>query len=443
MSRPTPTQSPQRGVAGLGGSRLASGGDGRPGAGGAAPLWATCWFTVLNSIGTGIFTNGVFFLAQEAYGFGRLENYALGVLLGVTYIAGALGVGPLLRRLCERVDWISHRLALAAIMATLAGLCLLPWAAAGFSDREGAGGAWAVWVLIGLYGPLTGALWPIVESYVSGGRRGGVLRDAIGLWNIVWSASVAASLWLVAPLVEPAPRAVLAGLGAVCLAAAAFLPAMGRDPGRHLEETSHEVPRDYERHLAVFRILLPVSYFVASALGPNLPTALERLGVAPGWRTPLAATWMVIRVPVFAVLAHWHGWHGKWWMPMAGAGSLAAGFALSVLGPSLLVPSAPGVGIVVLEVGLALVGAGMSLVYVGALYYVSAARHGSVGAGGSHEALIGTGYLGGPVCGLMAAAGVEAGLMGQGAFGPVVLGLVGLVILVAGGVAWRRGRRPS
>jgi hypothetical protein len=144
---------------------------------------------------------------------------------------------------------------------------------------------------------------------------------------------------------------------------------------------------------------------------------------------------------VFILLARWHGWHGRWAMPALGAGLLAGGFALSVLGPALLAENAPTTGILVLQAGLALVGAGMATIYVGALYYVSAARHGAVGAGGSHEALIGAGYVAGPACGLAAAAAVQGGLMPPSAFAPAVLGLVGLVVVIACVAAWRSGRR--
>lgn len=401
----------------------------------AAPMGATLGFTLLNSLGTGIVTNGVFFLAKEAYAFDRVENYALGVLLGGTYVAGALAVGPALQRLIQRIGWITHRLALATIMLALAVVCILPWSAAGFTDSPGAGGTWAIWALVAAFGPLTGALWPIVESYVSGGRRGPELRRAIGTWNITWSAAVAASMWLIAPLVAPAPRLVIAGLGVVCLAALAFLPAMGRDPGRHLAENGPEVPPDYERHLRVFRILLPASYFILSALGPNLPTALERLGVAPGWRTPLGAAWMLVRVPAFLILAGWHGWHGRWWMATGGAGLMAAGFALAVAAPAVLSGPAATLGVVLTVLGLSILGVGMAMIYVGALYYVSAARHGAVGAGGSHEALIGVGYVGGPVCGLIA-----AGTAPQAWFEPGILAFVGVVIVVTGVMAWRAAR---
>lgn len=409
----------------------------------AAPLWAVCGFSILNSVTTTILTNGVFFLAREAYGFGTLQNYALGIIGAGMYIAGALAVGPALTKACTRYAWLSHRRVLMGIMLALALVCCLPWAAAGFSDDLSAGGSWAIWVLAACQGPLSGAMWPIVESYLSGGRRGTPLRHAIGTWNVVWSVSGALSFWLMAPLVEEGPRRVIAALGLLCLAAMAMLPAMGADPGRHLDDDAHEVPPVYERLLAAFRVLLPMSYFVISALSPNLPVALERLGVHPDWRTPLAATWMVVRVPAFIVLARWHGWHGKWWMASAGAGALAVGFALAVLGPALAGQALPTTGIILLEAGLAMVGLGMAMVYVGALYYVSAARHSAVGAGGSHEALIGAGYVAGPACGLAASGGVAAGVLPEPAFAPVVLGLVGVVLVAGSVVAWRRSRGPT
>ncbi len=405
-----------------------------------APLWAVCVFSILNSVTTTILTNGVFFLAREAYGFGTLENYALGMVAAGMYIAGALAVGPALARACQRYAWLSHRAVLCGIMLALSLVCCLPWAAAGFSDNLGAGGSWAIWVLAACQGPLSGAMWPIVESYLAGGRRGAPLRHAIGTWNILWSLSGALSFWLMGPLVEEGPRRVLAALAMLCLGAILVLPAMGADPGRHLDDDGHEVPPVYERLLAAFRVLLPMSYFVISALSPNLPVALERLGVHADWRTPLAATWMVVRVPAFILLARWHGWHGKWWMATAGAAFLGNGFALAVLGPVLAGSASPVAGIILLEAGLAMVGLGMAMVYVGALYYVSAARHSAVGAGGSHEALIGAGYVAGPACGLAASGGVAAGVLPEAAFAPLVLGLVGVVLVGGSVLAWRKAR---
>ncbi|MCA9287469.1 MAG: hypothetical protein KDA05_02725, partial [Phycisphaerales bacterium] len=395
----------------------------------------------------GIVTNGIYFLASNAYAFTTLQNYALGALMGATYIASALLIEPALRRLIARRPEVTHRGVLAALMLLLGAVCVIPWVAAGFADRPGAGGAWAIWVLAGIYGPLTGALWPIIESYLTGGRRGPSLRHAIGVWNVVWSATVALSMWLVAPLVEPAPRLAIAGLGGLHLVCLAILPAIARDPARHLDDHAEHVPASYEQFLAAFRVLLPSSYFVLTALSPNLPAAFTRLGVHADWQTPLASTWMLVRVPAFFLLARWHGWHGKWSTAILGAGLLGLGFATTVLAPPLLAPTAPSVGVALVILGLAGVGVGMATIYVAALYYVSAARHGSVGAGGSHEALIGVGYFGGPTCGLVAAGGAGLGVLPPAAFEPAILTLVALTLIGAGAVVLRQvrasGRCPS
>ncbi|MEZ6234425.1 MAG: hypothetical protein R3B68_09570 [Phycisphaerales bacterium] len=413
---------------------------GTPTPGATSPLAPTLWITLLNSFGTGIVTNGIYFLASNAYGFTTLQNYALGALMGVTYIASALLVEPALRRLIDRRPEVSHRGVLAALMLLLGVICVIPWAAAGFTDRQGAGGAWAIWVLAGVYAPLTGALWPIIESYLTGGRRGPSLRHAIGVWNVVWSATVAISMWLVAPLVEPAPRLAIAGLGGLHLVCLAILPAIARDPARHLDDTAERVPASYEQFLAAFRVLLPSSYFVLTALSPNLPAAFTRLGVHADWQTPLASTWMLVRVPAFLLLARWHGWHGRWSTAILGAGLLALGFATTVLAPPLLASTAPAIGVALVIAGLACVGVGMATIYVAALYYVSAARHGSVGAGGSHEALIGVGYFGGPACGLVAAGGAGLGVLPASAFEPAILTLVAITLIGAGVVVWTQVR---
>ena len=49
--------------------------------------------TFLNSLGTGVVTNGIFFLTKNSFGFTQAQNFILGIVLGVTYIFGAMGAG--------------------------------------------------------------------------------------------------------------------------------------------------------------------------------------------------------------------------------------------------------------------------------------------------------------------------------------------------------------
>ena len=55
----------------------------------AAPLSAVLAITFVSSIGTGVVTNGVYFLTKSGFGFSDLDNYWLALALGVTYILAA------------------------------------------------------------------------------------------------------------------------------------------------------------------------------------------------------------------------------------------------------------------------------------------------------------------------------------------------------------------
>src|SRR5439155_38040 len=67
----------------------------------------------------------------------------------------------------------------------------------------------------------------------------------------------------------------------------------GREPGVPLEGEHGPDPPVYRSLLATFRVLLPTSYMVLTALSPYLPAALTSMQVREGWQTPVAATWTV------------------------------------------------------------------------------------------------------------------------------------------------------
>lgn len=406
-------------------------------AGTRAPLLAVLAFVFINSLGTGIATNGVYFMTKHAYGFGKMANFALAFLGGVMYIAGAIGAGPLLRILGERFG-ISTRASLTMVMVLLGVLCVVPLAAAPAAGEVPV--AWPMWVLVGLYYPLTGILWPVAESYLSGGRKGPGLRTALGQFNITWSLAVVAASWVMGPRIEKNAPELIAALAVLHLLSIGLLWPMGPEPGRHLAEHHEPHPPVYTRLLALFRVLLPMSYLVLNALTPFLPTAMTAMGVAVAWQTPMAATWMSGRVLTFLVLERWHGWHGKWWPAVAGVGLLLGGFVAIVLAP-FLGDSLPAR--VSMIVGLAAFGVGMAGIYTAALYYAMEVQNAEVAAGGTHEALIGIGYAGGPLCGLAAAGiGRRIGLDPREA-DLVMLGLVSAVAAAGVAFAARRALRDG
>lgn len=395
----------------------------------ATPLWAVLGSTFVNSIGSGVMYAGVFFLAEKQYGFSQAQSLLLGLLYGLVYIPGALAVGPLLRRLERR--GVSARAALGAILIGLAAMAFLPPAAAWLGGDGST--SWSLWLAIGIYSPLSGALWPIKESYLAGGRRGHELRRAIGKFNLSWSSAIVVTMLGISPFVERHSLEVFAVLGCLHLGALGFLAAFGRQPAAHAHE-DHHVPPVYARLLLLLRFLLPMSFIVLSALSPYLPFALKKLGVEPAWKTAAAATWYAARVLTFWGMERWHGWHGKWSTPLVGAGILLLSFAGIVLAPAVLEGA---VGLWAMFAALAGFGVGVGMIYCAALYYAMEVGSSGVDAGGMHETVIGIGYTVGPLCGLLALGAAPASEDGSAANVLTVVFVSVVSVGVCGFAVWR------
>jgi hypothetical protein len=393
------------------------------------PVASTLLFTAINS-GAGVAMSGIYYLTDQTYGFTQTQNYALGAVIGATYIAGALGAGPALRALRGIAPWLSTRGVLAALMVVMGLLCLIPITAMRMLPAPEAGtlpAAWPIWVFVTLYSPLTGVLWPIVESYVSGGKRADLLRRTIGWWNVTWSGSLVISTVALAPFVKDAAAEAIAAIFLAHLVGAAMLTTFAREPQAHLHDDAHTVPPVYAKLLVTFRMLLPMSYLVSTALTPFLPSQFTRLGIAADLFTVFGAVWLLSRAACFLLMQQSSQWHGRWWPAIAAPIMLLAGFGMCVLAHKV-----PGFGAGLVVLGLIFFGLGMAAIYCGAIYYAMEVGSAEVEAGGAHEALIGVGYTAGPLCGLAAGALVSFGFIPEYRLEPVLLaGVGGIAVLVA------------
>jgi hypothetical protein len=220
----------------------------------------------------------------------------------------------------------------------------------------------------------------------------------VGLFNVAWSSAIVLATWAMAYVLESNPLAAVLAMGLVHLACIPlvllWLPAI---PGEH-PHGAHAAPPVYHRLLAVFRVQLPMSYLVLCALSPYLPTITRELGLELGASALVASVWLAARAATFALLQRWHGWHGRWATAYVGCALLLSGFASAVLSPPIARISDPAVGTTALILGLLVFGAGMGTIYCSALYYAMEVGSAEVQAGGTHEALIGAGYMGGPLC---------------------------------------------
>jgi hypothetical protein len=166
-------------------------------------------------------------------------------------------------------------------------------------------------------------------------------------------------------------------------------------------------------------------------LSPLLPHRLAHLGLTVD-AALLAATWMVARFATLCAMTLLPFWHGRWSALVAAGVALMGGVALTLLGGSL--------GLVAL--GLTLFGAGLGVTYFCSIYYSLAVGHAAVEAGGGFEALIGVGYMLGPVVGLCGRA-LPGEFEGTGTVGLAwVMTLVGGVLAARPYFAARRARPP-
>ncbi len=344
------------------------------------PLWAVNALTFLASIGTGVVWNGVSFIAEHDYVFPKRLTLALYLVMGGTYVIGAISTGRVLRFVNT---WLSPRSALGLILVFEAAVCTGPY----FVHED-----WMLWVVSCLISVLSSWLWPIVESYLTAGRHGAEMRRAIGWWNLCWTGAVATAMILMSPLVEQHARLAIVLLGGLHLVALAPLVCFGRFPGTHDRETSHaSISPEYPFLLRAARLLLPLSYVLNSAMTPLLPYLMNNLNIEKKYQTIATSTWMILRIVAMAIMSQMGFWQGRWGTLLLGGVAMTAGFGLAVLGLSLPL----------LLIGLAVFGIGMGIVYYAALYYAMAVGHAEVDAGGTHEALIGVGYTIGPITGLV------------------------------------------
>jgi MFS family permease len=382
------------------------------------PIAAVLTLTVLASIGTGVIWNGLPFIAKHEHGYSQTLNLLLYLAVGVTYIIGAINAGRF-SRAAER--FTSPRGVLATILVIETALCMLPL---GFD------GAWVLWV-VGIVNALFSAvLWAKVESYLTAGRFGASMRNAIGWFNIAWTGAVAASLFFMAPLIEHHASmsiVLLGGLNAVALMTLAWF---GRSPGDHARGSAlQSISTSYAPMLSVTSILLPLSYLINASLAPLMPYIVEGVGVSGFWETPCTAIWMVARTVTMAVMWRVATWRGRWSPLVWGGVGVTAGFALVAWSPLLAV----------LVIGLVIYGVAMGVIYYAALYYQMAVGHAAVDAGGRHEALIGVGYAAGPAAGLLGGgmASISAGAISSHQ------GVIGVVLVVSVGMGVEAIRRLS
>ncbi|MDY7110546.1 MAG: hypothetical protein SYC29_18090 [Planctomycetota bacterium] len=398
----------------------------QPGSGddGVTPLWAPLAVTFLASLGTGIFWNAIAFIARNTYDFPQERNFVLAAVMGAVYVIGAFGIGRIMQRLEHR---LRPRTLLVGLMVAQGVLCFGPVAI----GREA-----VFWITAAGVSIASAAMWPLLESYLTAGRHGRAMRSAIGWFNITWMSAVIVPLLAMPPLLEDRGEWVIGAQAIASLLALVPLCFFAARPRHHAADlAAASVTAEYPLLLRSARVLLPMSCLLFMAMGPILPYRFEDIGVKLEFQTPATATWMFARFAAMLVMYRLRFWHGRWGTLLLAGSLMTGGFALVILAPDLLR----------MLVGFVFFGVGIGAVYYAALYYAMSVGRAEVGAGGVHEALIGSGYTLGPLAGLTGTVLAQGTALGRAATaGQAIVGVVwALVALGAIGAAlpYARARR--
>jgi len=375
-------------------------------------LSASLGLTAFASAGTSVIWNGLPFIAKQQYDFSEAKNLALYLFIGLVYISGALSAAKLTKAI-ER--YCSPRTLLAVLLLTQTIVCMTPIISVS---------QWTIWFAGGVLGLCSAWTWPIVESFLVAGRHGREMRRIIGWWNMVWMISVAGTMFAMAPFMEANALMVIVGLGGMFGLATFVLILFPKSPAIHdIETSSRAVPKSYNKLLSGARVLLPLSYVINGTLAPLLPFVLTNLAIETFWQTPAVATWMIARVGMTAIMWRFEGWHGKWsilWMAII---AMAVGFVCIFTAS----------GLPMLFAGLIIFGGGMGVTYYAGLYYAMAVGRARFDAGGTHEALIGTGYAVGPLAGLIA---ISFSSSHSSESPTPLIATVSCLLIAAGGALW-------
>jgi hypothetical protein len=370
-----------------------------PPSGRPASLTAVLLVTFLGSVSGGVFWTGIFFVTLRHYAFSESKNLCL-----------ALGMGALYALVAHRASALYEWFALPP--RRVVALSLVVWGVVAALPVALPGAEWPLWVAALVGSGVSGLVWPVVESYLAARRHGAELRRSLGWFNICWTFATALPL-LVMPLLTRvhllAPLLLCGVMNLLAVLTLAMLPAS--PPASEPEAAEFAVGAEYPLLLRAAGILLPLSYLMSSTLAPVLPHRFAELGPSIVPASVLAATWMVARWATLGTMARLSFWHGRWGTLLTAGASLAGGLVVVLLSTSTA-------GVVV---GLALFGTGMGLTYGATLYYSLSVGHGAVDAGGGFEALVGLGYVLGPLVGL---AGQSVATGARASFVTVVLALV-------------------
>ncbi len=337
-------------------------------------------FAFIFSLATILLQRGVFFYTQYELGMNDSQNLFLALAVGITYIAGA----QLSHKFWENVGPRRSIFILVALQL------VLPLIAFFFAKSA------TVSIVVVLYSFFNGMTWPVAESYASAGLDEKQSSKSIGIYNLCWSTAVPVSVWMSGALISGFKNGIFLACGIIVLFAMAlvfFLPKViphhvsVPDDGEKDEDEKVIAYDDMKRMLLSSRWSMGFSYALMQILTALLPGKFHAAGISVAMATIYAGFVDASRTLAFLLMSSTHWWHGKKTLLVLVSLTLAIGFCTCMFGD--MIP-------LVLS-GEIVYGLAAGFAYYSALYYAMILSKASVGAGGSHESVIGAGFTVGPI----------------------------------------------
>jgi MFS family permease len=346
------------------------------------------------SIAGTLLSIGTAFYMKNRFAWDMRENFMLVAGQGIFYVPGALIAG-----------WVTRRLgrgaAIVAAYAVLTVLSLLAWHLA-----RAEGNSFAVALTLLVYTFVIGISWPIMESLIASGDANGLARR-LAAYNIVWPLAGAAAIaiegtvityWTAGVFLIPAAMHLIALVLMLPWMWAADAPSESGPaaPVRPEPQLLHK------RTLALWlsRAALPATYAVIYGLMPLMPFLSTIRPLDTAKQTAVASVWLWARLLSFIVLALGSWWHTRPRILLWAAVVMLAAFFGMTLPPTH--GRSPAIDLASMILWQIVLGGALGMIYSASLYFGMVLSEGSTEHGGYHEALIGLGWVIGPVAGVLA-----------------------------------------
>lgn len=372
----------------------------------------------LNSFALVLYNSYLFFYLRSRFGFQDRDNLVVAALLGLVYLFAAWQGG----RFAQRHGYFtSLKLGLILMMVTLA-------AGSQLNSAPGQIIA-AVAVIIGQC-----FTWPALEALVSESEEPARLPHAVGMYNVTWAVTAAASFFIGGTLVQFSFKNLFfvpIAIQAVQLALVFWLQKHAAELARAAVNHPPIAPQPGKDRLPSNKTKLflrmawlanPFAYIAINTLIAVIPGIAAKFQLTPMFAGFVCSVWCFARLGAFAALWLWTGWHYRFRWLLGAYVMLIATFATILTASNLTVLVAAQI----------FFGGAIGLIYYSSLFYSMDAGDTKGEHGGIHEAAIGLGNCLGPAIGAsaiwLAPANTNAGAWA----------VSGLLMLGFGGLLWLR-----